>query len=160
MDDRGERPVAICYADGVDIGGALVDQGLAVASRKHSNKYVPNEERAKAEKRGLWAGEFEWPWDYRAHVRSQAAVALFHVPKGACPPPPTDPRATGCLIIGNVSKKKRIYHLPGSHDYKKVTMKPVEGDRYFCWRRKRFCAASGSRANDRQALDLSIASSR
>ena len=133
MDDRGERPVAICYADGIDIGGALVDQGLAVASRAHTEKYVPNEERAKADKRGLWAGEFEWPWLYRERVRNHSAVALFSVPAGACPPPPADPRASGCLIIGNVvNKKKRIYHVPGSRDYKKVTMKPAEGDRYFC----------------------------
>ncbi|MBK5198448.1 MAG: thermonuclease family protein, partial [Methyloceanibacter sp.] len=31
QDRRYDRPVAICYADGVDIGAALVDQGLAVA---------------------------------------------------------------------------------------------------------------------------------
>ena len=38
---------------------------IAVAYRQHSLAYVPNEERAKAAKRGLWAGSFQMPSVYR-----------------------------------------------------------------------------------------------
>jgi endonuclease YncB( thermonuclease family)/ubiquinone/menaquinone biosynthesis C-methylase UbiE len=69
QDTKYGRPFAICYADGVDVGAAMVDRGLAVAYRKYSEKYVPNEDLAKAAKRGLWAGTFEMPWDYRARTQ-------------------------------------------------------------------------------------------
>ena len=36
----------------------LVYEGLALAYRRYSKKYVPEEDEAKAAKRGLWAGEF------------------------------------------------------------------------------------------------------
>jgi endonuclease YncB( thermonuclease family) len=49
------RPVAICYADDmdIDIGAALVDQGVAVAFRIYSDRYVADEESAREAKRGL-----------------------------------------------------------------------------------------------------------
>lgn len=63
--DRYGRPVAICNADGKDLGEAMVDSGLALALRHYSHSYVPNEERAQRDHRGLWAGSFELPEDYR-----------------------------------------------------------------------------------------------
>ena len=52
----------------------MVDRGLAVAYRDYSLKYVPNEERAQAARRGPWAGTFETP-TYR--TRSPAIVAFL-----------------------------------------------------------------------------------
>ena len=63
--DQYGRIAAVCTADGVDLNAAMVDAGFAVAYRQHSLAYVPNEDRAKAAKKGLWAGSFEMPWDYR-----------------------------------------------------------------------------------------------
>ena len=63
--DQYGRIAAVCTADGIDLNAAMVDAGFAVAYRQHSLAYVPNEDRAKAAKRGLWAGSFEMPWDYR-----------------------------------------------------------------------------------------------
>ena len=63
--DRYGRTVAICTAGGVDLGSALVAGGHAVAFRKYSKLYVPTEEAAKAAGRGLWAGEFEMPSEWR-----------------------------------------------------------------------------------------------
>jgi hypothetical protein len=38
-----------------------------------------------------------------------------------------------CAIKGNVnSKGDRIYHVPGWRDYDRTTIKPEEGDRWFC----------------------------
>ncbi len=44
-------------------------EGLALAYRKYSKRYVPEEDEAKAAKRGLWAGEFAAPWDWRRGER-------------------------------------------------------------------------------------------
>ena len=127
--DRYGRPVVICYADDIDIGGALVDQGLAVAFRRYSDKYVANEERARAAKRGLWAGTFEMPWDYRERRRKQ--LKAERAPSPGCSPEP-DPLPAECVIKGNVSGSERIYHIPGSRDYDKVVVNRRKGERYFC----------------------------
>ena len=63
--DQYGRIAAVCTADGIDLNAAMVDSGFALAYRQHSLAYVPNEERARAAKRGLWAGSFEVPSDYR-----------------------------------------------------------------------------------------------
>jgi endonuclease YncB( thermonuclease family) len=44
--DRYARPVGICYANHIDIGGAPDERGLAVAFRRYPDKDVANEERA------------------------------------------------------------------------------------------------------------------
>ena len=128
QDTKYGRPVAICIADGVDVGAAMVDQGLAVAYREFSDKYVPNENRAKAAKRGLWAGTFEMPWDYRKRMRNGLPSPLAG-PSGECPPPPPDD--FGCDIKGNIGKSGKIYHVPGSSNYKSVKINK-KSERYFC----------------------------
>lgn len=125
QDKRYGRPVAICFADGIDVGAEMVERGLAVAYREYSLKYVPHEQRARAAKRGLWVGEFEMPWDYRARKRAGTIISLPE----SCPPPSDDP---GCRIKGNISKSGRIYHTPGSRDYEKVVINPAKGERFFC----------------------------
>ena len=47
----------------------LVYEGMALAYRKYSKRYVPEEDKASAAKRGLWAGEFVAPWDWRKGKR-------------------------------------------------------------------------------------------
>ena len=47
--DRYLRALGICYAaDGTDLNGWLVRQGHALAYRKYSTTYVPQEDQAKA----------------------------------------------------------------------------------------------------------------
>jgi endonuclease YncB( thermonuclease family) len=127
--DRYGRPVAICYADDMDIGAALVDQGVAVAFRRYSDKYVAAEERARAAKRGLWGGTFELPWDYRERRRKQSEAQRV-LPPGCSSEP--NPLPAECAIKGNVSRSGRIYHMPGSRDYDKVVINREKGERYFC----------------------------
>ena len=51
------RALGICYAaDGTDLNGWLVSQGHALAYRRYSTTYVPQEAQAKAAQAGLWAG--------------------------------------------------------------------------------------------------------
>lgn len=63
--DRYGRIVADCFADGINIGEALVRSGLAWAYRHYSLDYVPAEAAAKAARRGVWQGSATPPWDWR-----------------------------------------------------------------------------------------------
>ena len=63
--DRYGRIVAQCSVDGADINEWLVSQGLALAYRRYSKAYVSAEAAAAASQRGMWAGSFLAPWDWR-----------------------------------------------------------------------------------------------
>jgi endonuclease YncB( thermonuclease family) len=67
--DRYGRAVSTCRVGKEDIARALVREGWATAYRKHGTDYVSEENEAKNAKRGIWAGRFETPEDYRARMR-------------------------------------------------------------------------------------------
>ena len=68
--DRYMRALGICYAvDGTDLNGWLVRQGHALAYRRYSTTYVPQEDQARAALVGIWAGAFVPPWDWRRGAR-------------------------------------------------------------------------------------------
>jgi endonuclease YncB( thermonuclease family) len=64
--DRYGRMVSVCkLTDGRDIGAEMVRRGLAVAYRRFSADYVPQETAARAARAGAWAYGFQSPLDYR-----------------------------------------------------------------------------------------------
>jgi endonuclease YncB( thermonuclease family) len=63
--DRYKRLIAICYSGSINVNEEMVRLGWALAYRKYSMDYVEAEVEAQSEGRGLWAGEFEMPWDWR-----------------------------------------------------------------------------------------------
>jgi endonuclease YncB( thermonuclease family) len=63
--DRYGRIVGRCLVGEVDINKWLVAQGLALAYRRYSRAYVAAEDEARAAGRGMWAGTFEPPWEWR-----------------------------------------------------------------------------------------------
>lgn len=65
MDQYRRRVVRCDGPDGRDIAASLVAQGWAMAYRRFSVDYVPQEEMARSQGLGLWAGRFEPPWDWR-----------------------------------------------------------------------------------------------
>ena len=67
--DRYGRLIANCFVDGYNVNARLVYEGLALAYRKYSKQYIPEEDKARAAKRGMWAGEFVPPWDWRKGKR-------------------------------------------------------------------------------------------
>lgn len=67
--DRYDRLVAICYLGDEDLDAWMVSQGLALAFRKYSTLYVPEEDAARAAHKGLWAGTFDKPWEWRREQR-------------------------------------------------------------------------------------------
>lgn len=62
--DVYDRPLARCSVKGEDLGALLVAQGLAIGYR--SRDYAAQEAEARDKKRGLWAGAFQRPVEYRA----------------------------------------------------------------------------------------------
>jgi endonuclease YncB( thermonuclease family) len=68
--DRYRRLIAVCYRGSEDIAAWMVTQGRAVAFRRFSLDYVPEEEAAERARRGMWAGTFDMPWDWRAGNRT------------------------------------------------------------------------------------------
>ena len=64
--DRYQRVVAVCYLGSEDLNGWLVEEGWAIAFRKYSLDYVSDENEARKAKRGIWRGDFETPWEWRA----------------------------------------------------------------------------------------------
>ena len=63
--DFYNRILAECFVNGESLSKFLVRSGYAFAYRKYSTKFIKDEEFAKANKLGMWAMEFEFPWDFR-----------------------------------------------------------------------------------------------
>ena len=63
--DQYKRTLAECFVDRESLSTYLVRSGYAFAYRKYSKKFVADEEYAKANRAGMWAMIFEYPWDYR-----------------------------------------------------------------------------------------------
>lgn len=115
--DVYRRLVATCRVDGRDIDRVMVEEGLAWAFRRYSTTYVSAEDAARRARVGIWAGQAEPAWDYRAHRWAEAA--------GSAP--------RGCPIKGNITAKgEQIYHPPWSPWYDKTRVDERKGERWFC----------------------------
>lgn len=116
--DRAGLVVAVCKADGEDLGGWMVRQGWALAHRRVSSDYVREERRAEKEQLGVWRGYFVKPWDWRRGKRMTVHSN------------PADP---ACVIKGNITQTgKRVYHVPGGQYYGPAIIEPDRGERWFC----------------------------
>lgn len=120
--DQHGRFLGRCMVGATDVNRAMVASGYAVAFRRYSSDYVSAEDSAKVTKRGIWAGTFQMPSDYR-HAGGG--------PRSTTSPKPTTPRilpnnwqgrATGnCNIKGNRNRKGQwIYHVPGMPYYEQT----------------------------------------
>lgn len=120
--DRYGRVVAVCHANGRDINGELVRQGWAVEYGQYSDgRYSDEEAEARRAKRGLWAGTFVKPWDWRRGERlTSEFTEAAKSPEGKC------------AIKGNISDSGRIYHVPGSRHYVNTQINEARGERWFC----------------------------
>jgi endonuclease YncB( thermonuclease family) len=81
--DRYGRMVAVCQAGGEDLSAWMVEQGHAIAFRRYSLAYVPQENVARIARRGLWAGDFQRPEDYR-RVTRMGGRSRHAYPRQAC----------------------------------------------------------------------------
>jgi endonuclease YncB( thermonuclease family) len=67
--DRWNRSVSVCTAGGGDLGSRLVSDGWAIAYRRYSTDYVPQENEARAAGRNIFAGTFVEPSQWRRGAR-------------------------------------------------------------------------------------------
>lgn len=120
MDDYG-RIIATCYADGRDLGAAMIDKGLAWAFLQYSDAYAPDELVSKDKSAGVFAEDFMPPWEYRALRWKRAEAEEQEAPPG-------------CPIKGNISTRtgEKIYHVPWSPWYTRTYVNPSKGERWFC----------------------------
>jgi endonuclease YncB( thermonuclease family) len=63
--DQYGRIVARCAVKGQDLGRSMVQAGHALAYRRYGRDYIEDENQAREQMRGLWAGQFEAPWTWR-----------------------------------------------------------------------------------------------
>jgi len=63
--DVYKRTLAECFVNGESLSKFLVRSGYAFAYRKYSTKFIEDEDFAKANKLGIWAMKFQYPWDFR-----------------------------------------------------------------------------------------------
>ena len=115
--DRYKRLIAVCYASNQDLNGMLVSDGLALAYRQYSKKYIEAENVAKLNKVGLWQGRFVKPWDWRKGKRL-VEESTKHSGK--------------CMIKGNISSSGKIYHTTSSPWYERTKINTGKGERWFC----------------------------
>lgn len=122
--DTYGRTVAVCRVGGRDINEEMVAAGMALAYRRFGSDYVAAEDAAKNARRGIWAGEFTPPWDWR-----QGGDQTETPPR----PPPRPAAGGNCTIKGNINREgERIYHVPGGPSYDETRIDPAQGERYFC----------------------------
>ncbi len=119
--DRYQRVLARCMAGSSDINSRMVELGYAVAYRQYSSDYVEAEDNAKLARRGLWAGKFELPSDYRRG----GSVESGRSSKRSAPKASSGDRAgrakADCSIKGNRNRRGQwIYHLPGMPYYEQT----------------------------------------
>jgi endonuclease YncB( thermonuclease family) len=125
--DTYGRIVAVCRVGTTDLGAAIVRAGFAVAYRRFSDSYVDEEREARAARRGVWAGEFTSPEEYRRDERAARSAE----PQ----PPAAQPRGRrdGCDIKGNINARgDKIYHTPDSGSYAETEIDESRGERWFC----------------------------
>lgn len=64
--DRYRRSVSRCHVDGVSLNAWAVQNGYAVEYAHFSRgAYAAEESLARARRAGVWASQFQMPWDYR-----------------------------------------------------------------------------------------------
>jgi endonuclease YncB( thermonuclease family) len=70
--DRHDRLIGLCWVRGSDVSHWLVERGWALAYRRFATDYVEAEEAARLARRGMWAGTFKAPEEWRREHRGGA----------------------------------------------------------------------------------------
>lgn len=136
--DQYGRVLGRCTVGTLDVNGAMVAGGYAVAFRRYSTEYVAAEDNAKANRRGLWAGTFTMPSEYRhgtAPASGRSIPGAEHSGPKASPKDPAGRARTNCNIKGNRSRRGQwIYHVPGMPYYEATRAEEI------------FCSEADARA--------------
>lgn len=136
--DRYGRTLGVCSLIGEDLNAWMVREGFALAYVQYSKSYIREDADARKGRRGMWAGSFIAPWDYRHRTKDTLILGAVSVPISAqakllAPASAENAPSYECTIKGNVSRSGgRIYHMPGQLNYAKINMSKNSGERWFC----------------------------
>ena len=128
--DQHGRALGRCMVGATDVNRAMVSSGYAVAFRRYSSDYVSAEDSARVTKRGMWAGTFQMPSDYR-HAGDAPVPVRRKAPQKRSAPSPVSSDWSGrsssaCNIKGNRNRKGQwIYHVPGMPYYEQTRAEEV-----------------------------------
>lgn len=115
--DQHKRALGRCTVGTLDVNRAMVAGGHAIAFRRYSTDYVSAEDSAKANRRGLWAGTFKMPSEYRNGTAPAVARSTTNQKRRVGKVSSRDwagRAAANCNIKGNRNRRGEwIYHVPG-----------------------------------------------
>ncbi len=75
--DRYGRSVAVCTAGDIDVAEWMVRNGHALDWPQYSGgAYSGAQEAAQAERRGMWAGMFARPWEWRRGRKTAPLIGV------------------------------------------------------------------------------------
>lgn len=116
--DAYGRIISDCDVSGVNLAQQMVSEGMAWAAVRFTQVYASDQEAAHDAGLGIWSGNNQTAWEYRADKWGRAVAAS----------------PDGCPIKGNISMTdgERIYHTPWSRWYDKTKINTAKGERWFC----------------------------
>jgi endonuclease YncB( thermonuclease family) len=114
--DAYGRLIAVCRTPQGELNRRMVLDGMAVPFTRFSDDYLAEGIDARKAGRGLHAGPFRLPEEFRA--------AAWQSGTPDCP--------ADCPIKGNISDRGRIYHVPWSRHYGRTRIDAARGERCFC----------------------------
>ena len=134
--DQYGRFVGNCTrADGASVQRWLVRNGHALDWPRYSNgEFSREQSAARAKKVGIWQGQFELPWEWRAAQSEQTdSSSIVSLTPSAVSPAAASKQSGACDIKGNISRTgERIYHMPGQKYYARTRVSTGKGERWFC----------------------------
>jgi endonuclease YncB( thermonuclease family) len=131
------RSLASCQVAGEDINRWMVRSGWALSFTSYSHAYDADEEVARHNRAGLWAGAFIAPWDWRRRNGATVVLGAHAVPVDAqklllSAVSAAEAPSPECTIKGNRKPDGEcIYHVPGGQFYSRLNM-GSPGKRWFC----------------------------
>jgi len=136
--DRYGRSLGDCFLANESISRWLVRNGWALAFRRYSTNFIPDEDYARERKLGLWSGSFIAPWDWRHRNPDTVVLGALYVPTDAqrkllSATTTTNSPDSSCVIKGNLKRGGEcIYHVPGGQFYDRLKMDQTPNRRWFC----------------------------
>jgi len=121
--DTWGRPLVFIEADGIDVGGQLIAEGLAIP-RYNSTDGFPQHPREE--------------YYFQLAAEAPATCANSGAPETVTPEPTNSPLINAipdgeCLIKGNISRSgEKIFHVPGQQNYEDTVINEAAGERWFC----------------------------
>ncbi len=151
--DKYGRLLRYVYLDGRDMGLEMISKGYAEeytydVAYDNQSQYRQAQSSAKSSRNGMWGACSSQPTaqqqaPVKQETKSTSAPATQNNNSSSSTNSPSVSSSTkssghvygengDCNIKGNINKKEKIYHMPGSQSYKVTKIDESKGERWFC----------------------------